>query len=139
MKDKCFLDTNVLIYAWDNNEIEKKKRINSFLRTVEEDYHPVISTQTLGEFFNIGIKKIGLTKDQAVSVCQKLSLVYPVYEITTENVFHAMNISKETQFSYWDSLIVAMAVDTGCTILYSEDLNNGQEIEGVKIVNPFVE
>lgn len=48
-----------------------------------------------------------------------------------------MKISKETQYSYWDSLIIAMAIDTGCSVLYSEDLNNGQEIEGLKIINPF--
>lgn len=51
--------------------------------------------------------------------------MFPVYEITTENVLHAMQISKKTQFSYWDSLILAMAVDTGCSVLYSEDLNIG--------------
>ena len=64
--------------------------------------------------------------------------MFPVYEITTGNVLHAMQISKKTQFSYWDSLILAMAVDTGCSVLYSEDLNIGQEIEGVRIINPFV-
>ena len=54
-----------------------------------------------------------------------------------KNVLHAMQLSKTTQFSYWDSLILAIAIDTGCTVLYSEDLNSGQEIEGLKIVNPF--
>ncbi len=49
-----------------------------------------------------------------------------------------MRISKNTQFSYWDSLIVAMAIDTDCTVLYSEDLNPGQQIEGIRIINPFL-
>ena len=69
---------------------------------------------------------------------QKLTETFPVYEIKTENVLHAMQISNATQFSYWDSLILAMAIDTGCSVLYSEDLSNGQEIEGIKIVNPFI-
>lgn len=138
MKDKCFLDTNILICAWDNTEIEKKLWINSFLIKTKLVNELIISTQTLGEFYNVATKKIGLTKEQSYNICQNFSKIFPVYEISIENVFHAMKISKETQYSYWDSLILAMAIDTGCSILYSEDLNSGQEIEGLKIVNPFM-
>lgn len=134
---KCFLDTNLLIYAWDNTEQSKKNLIIPFLNYIKENSFPVISTQTLGEFFNVAVKKIGLTKEQGYVICEEYSKLFPVYEISTENVLHAMKISKETQYSYWDSLIIAMAIDTGCSVLYSEDLNNGQEIEGLKIVNPF--
>lgn len=136
--NKCFLDTNLLIYAWDNTEPNKKNLIISFLNSIKVKSYPIISTQTLGEFYNIAVKKLGLTKDQSYFICEEYSKMFPVYEITTENVLHAMQISKKTQFSYWDSLILAMAVDTGCSVLYSEDLNIGQEIEGVRIINPFV-
>ena len=136
--NKCFLDTNLLIYAWDNTEPNKKNLIISFLNSIKVKSYPIISTQTLGEFYNIAVKKLGLTKDQSYLICEEYSKIFPVYEITTENVLHAMQISKKTQFSYWDSLILAMAVDTGCSVLYSEDLNIGQEIEGVRIINPFV-
>lgn len=54
-----------------------------------------------------------------------------------ENVFHAMEISRKTQYSYWDSLILAVASDIGCSTVYSEDLTSGQTIDGVKVVNPF--
>lgn len=134
---KCFLDTNLLIYAWDNTEQSKKNLIIPFLNYVKEKSFPVISTQTLGEFFNVAVKKIGLTEEQGYVICEEYSKLFPVYEISTENVLHAMKISKETQYSYWDSLIIAMAIDTGCSVLYSEDLINGQEIEGLKIINPF--
>lgn len=139
ISNKCFLDTNLLIYALDNTEPDKKNSITSFPNNIKGKAFPVISTQTLGEFYNIAVKKLGLTKDQAYVICEEYSKIFPVYEISTENVFHAMEISKKTQFSYWDSLILAMAIDTGCSILYSEDLNNGQEIEGVKIINPIME
>lgn len=138
INNKCFLDTNLLIYAWDNTELDKKNSIISFLNNIKANSFPVISTQTLGEFYNVAVKKIGLTKDQTYVICEEYSKIFPVYEITTENVLHAMKISKNTQFSYWDSLILAMAIDTGCSVLYSEDLNNGQEIEGLKIVNPLL-
>ena len=137
MKDKCFLDTNLLIYACDNTETEKKNFILSFLHNIEIDSNPIISTQTLGEIYNVATKKLRLSKDNAFLICQKYASTFPVYEISTENVLHAMQISKTTQFSYWDSLIVAMAIDTGCSVLYSEDLNPGQQIEGVRIINPF--
>lgn len=138
MTEKCFLDTNLLIYAWDNSEPDKKNSITSFLNSIRAKSFPVISTQTLGEFYNVAVKKIGLTKEQTFVICEEYSKIFPVYEIRTENVLHAMKISKNTQFSYWDSLILAMAIDSGCSVLYSEDLNDGQEIEGVKIINPLV-
>lgn len=137
MKDKCFLDTNILIYSCDEADLNKKSLCIKFLERICETEIPVISTQSLGEFFNIAVKKLNFSKQDAVFEVQKLVKAFPVYEIRTENVLHAMEISRSTQFSYWDSLILSMAIDTGCSVLYSEDLNNGQEIEGVKIVNPF--
>lgn len=137
MKDKCFLDTNILIYSCDEADLNKKSLCIKFLERICETEIPVISTQSLGEFFNIAVKKLNFSKQDAVFEVQKLVKAFPVYEIRTKNVLHAMEISRSTQFSYWDSLILSMAIDTGCSVLYSEDLNNGQEIEGVKIVNPF--
>ncbi len=137
-KDRCFLDTNILLYPCDESDSGKQTACANFLKTIHENYVPIISTQTLGEFFNVAVKKLRFSKRDASIEVQRLANAFPVYEITTENVFHAMKISESTQFTYWDSLILAMAIDTGCSILYSEDLNNGQEIEGVKVVNPFV-
>lgn len=137
MNDKCFLDTNVLIYAYDETDELRQQQTLKILKNIKREYEPVISTQTLGEFFNVAYKKLHFSKEDAINVCQEFSNFYPVYEISTENVFHAMKISKQTQYSYWDSLILAMAIDTGCSILFSEDLNPGHEIEGLKIINPF--
>lgn len=137
MKDKCFLDTNILIYPWDESDSYKKNASSVFLTHIIEKAEPIISTQTLGEFFNVAYRKLGFTKSDAIIEVQRIASTFPVYEITKENVFHAMQISKTTQFSYWDSLIIAMAIDTDCSVLYSEDLNPGQQIEGVRIINPF--
>lgn len=139
MKDKCFLDTNLIVYTCDESEPLKQKENIEFLNQIHEKSQPVISTQTLGEFFNVAVRKLSLSKQDAMTETKRLASSFPVYEITVENVSHAMKISNEIQYSYWDSLILAMAIDTGCSILYSEDLNSGQEIEGLKIVNPFME
>ena len=137
MKDRCFLDTNILIYPWAESDPYKKQVSSNFLTHINKRNEPIISTQTLGEFFNVAYRKLGFSKDDAIIEVQRIASIYPVYEITKENVFHAMQISKTTQFSYWDSLIIAMAIDTDCSVLYSEDLNPGQQIEGVRIINPF--
>lgn len=137
MKDRCFLDTNILIYPWDESDPYKKQVSSNFLTHINKRNEPIISTQTLGEFFNVAYRKLGFSKDDAIIEVQRIASIYPVYEITKENVFHAMQISKTTQFSYWDSLIIAMAIDTDCSVLYSEDLNPCQQIEGVRIINPF--
>ena len=138
MKDRCFIDTNILIYPFDNSNSSKQKAYSTFLTQILVNAEPVISTQTLGEFFNVVVRKLNFPKQDAMFEVQKLTETFPVYEIKTENVLHAMQISNATQFSYWESLILAMAIHTGCSVLYSEDLSNGQEIEGIKIVNPFI-
>ena len=66
------------------------------------------------------------------------SAAFPVHCNTVKDVLTAISISIKTQFSFYDSLIVAAAKAENCDIVYSEDLNNGQEIDGIKIVNPFL-
>lgn len=139
MKDKCFLDSNLFVYSCDKDEPVKKSLVTRFLEKVTLISEPIISTQTLGEFYNVVTKKLKKTKESAISMCQDISDMYPVYDISVENVFHALQISKDSQLSYWDSLIVAVASDAGCSTVYSEDLSNGQIISGVRIVNPFAE
>ncbi len=137
MKDKCFLDSNLLIYSIDEKDPSKREHVQKFLDEIDTIHVPVISTQTIGEFFNVSTRKLRIPKENSMILCNLLKDKYPIYEISVENVYHALKISRQTQFSYWDSLILAVAIDTGCTIVYSEDLNAGQIIEGVKIINPF--
>lgn len=137
MRDKCFLDSNLLVYLYDQNEPEKRNYIESFLRKIKQTELPVISTQTIGEFFNVTTKKLKYPKDIITEVCEDFNNYFPIYEISVDNVYHALMISKQTHFSYWDSLIIAVAIDIGCSVVYSEDLNSGQMIEGVKVINPF--
>ncbi|MBQ0165567.1 MAG: PIN domain-containing protein [Treponema sp.] len=139
MSDKSFIDTNLFLYSYDENEVEKKHKSIVFLEKIRKQGYPLISTQTIGEFFNIATKKFKIEKDIVIGICEQISSQYPVYEISVENVFHALQISKDSQLSYWDSLIVAVASDAGCSTVYSEDLSDGQIISGVRIVNPFAE
>lgn len=137
MSVRVFIDTNLLLYAFDKKDKIKQDKIYSFLEEIKEYEIPMISTQSLGEFFNITTKKFHYPKNVILNICNEFCNIFPVCEISKENVLHAMKISDRTQFSYWDSLILAVAIDSGCKKVYSEDLSDGQIVESVEIVNPL--
>ena len=89
------------------------------------------------EFYNVTTKKLKLEKQYVKNIISWLSISVPVVQITPEMIELAIDISIETQFSFWDSLILSAAVNSGCNVLYTEDLNDGQTVRGVTIKNPF--
>lgn len=137
MNDKCLIDTNILVYAFDKNDEQKMQKASSFIKKLKQDDFPLISVQCLEEFFNVATKKMGFSKKIALEITEQLSKMFPVYEITKNSVLQAIKLSEETGFSYWDSLILSVAIENECSIVYSEDLNNGQIVKNTKIINPF--
>ena len=96
----------------------------------------VISVQVLREFFNGAVKKLDIPVQIAVSLVEnygKMSLVHEDLDL----IFAAMDIHQKRKYSFYDSLIVAAALRSKCKILYSEVLQHGQVIDGLKVVNPF--
>jgi predicted nucleic acid-binding protein len=95
--------------------------------------------QVLGEFFNVLVRKIGQQKEEAKEMVVNLLETFEVVKINEFSVLKAMEISIRYKFSYWDSLIVASALENNCSILYTEDMQDGQVIEEkLRIVNPFI-
>lgn len=139
MNDKCFIDSNILVYAFDQNDTTKMEKARILLTELKHNDFLLISVQTLGEFFNVTTRKFGFSKKIALEICDELSNMFPVCEINKNNVNHAMKLSEKTGYSYWDSLILSTAIDNECTVVYSEDLQNRQIIENLKIMNPFTE
>ena len=136
MKGKIFLDSNLWVYLYSDRDK------GNIVRNIIEDYFIdiVLSAQVLGEFFNVLIRKIMRTKKEAREIISDLAMNFEVIEIDKSLVLEAMEISIRYKYSYWDSLIVVAALRTGCSILYTEDLHDGQIINGrLKIVNPFKE
>ncbi len=134
MKGKIFLDTNVLLYAFGKEKAKKnvaKKII--FLQ-------PLISSQVVNEVLNVLLRKFGFTVAEAREAFELLQSVCRVEQIGTATIDSALTIRDRYLFSYWDSLIVASALEQGCTTLYSEDMQHGQVLEKkLKIINPFIE
>lgn len=133
---KIFLDTNILAYIFDSRDIAKKTKAKELFSKLVIENSCMISTQVLQELFNVVTKKLKYSKADAQKIITSL-LNLNIHQVSTTDIQLAMNISSESQFTIYDSLIIAAAKSENCTTLYSEDLNDGQVVEDVKIVNPF--
>ena len=135
-KENYFLDSNVLIYAYYNREKDKQ-----FLcRKLISENKITISTQVLQEMSNVLYKKFSVNYDTIKSLISEcISNCDEVYINTQNTVFFACDIAKRYGYSFYDSLILAAALEADCQIIYSEDMQHGQIIEHtLKIINPFV-
>lgn len=136
MNDRIFIDSNILIYSIDDYEKEKQMSAFDIISKLSEN-GGIISTQVLQKFYNIATKKLGLSKENAKILLERLSECFIVHKNSVLDILHAIEISIKTQFSFWDSLIISAALAEGCSYLYSEDLNSGQSVEGLIIKNPL--
>lgn len=134
MKDKIFIDTNLWIYSY--SEGDKNKQCKEMLDKYFENVN--ISTQVLGEIFSVLTKKSIKTKKEAQQIIADLTASFTVAEVLTATVNKAIDISIKYHYSYWDSLIIASALERNCSVLYTEDMQDGQVIDDkLRIVNPF--
>jgi len=139
MKDtnKVFFDSNILVYFADNRDERKQKIADQLVKNAIHNQNGMISTQSLQEFYNASTRKLHCTPEKAKDYAQIFAESFGVKQVDTELIFNAIDISIKNQLSFWDSLIVSAAQDSGCIAIYTEDLNSDQVIEGVKILNPF--
>lgn len=137
MTAQYFIDTNVLLYAGSGaNEDQAKKAI---AREVLAQADIGFSAQVLQEFYYAAVRKerLKITHDEAVLILEALS-PFSVLPIDRNLVLEAVGLTIRYRLSYWDAAIIGAARRLGCDILYSEDLNHGQDYDGVKVVNPFL-
>ena len=136
MTAKFFVDTNVLLYAGSNAAEDRAKR--QVARELLSRPDIALSAQVLQEFYAVAVAKqrLQMTHEEALAVLQSLAS-FPVCPITRELVMDAVQLRQRFQISYWDAAIVAATKQMGCTVVYSEDLNSGQDYDGVTVVNPF--
>ncbi len=135
MKDKFFFDTNVILYSYslvsDHKNIVAKQLISST--------NSIISTQVLQEMCNVLIKKFKLDKISILKILSELEINFSVKINYAQTINKALEIHFKYQYSYYDSLIIASALQNECSILYSEDLHHNQKIEDtLTILNPFI-
>jgi len=143
MNDRVFIDTNILIYAYLSNP-QKEEDYTKHLKAIEllksftNKEHIFISIQVCNEYYSALLKhKIDDVRIQ--QSVQSLMNAVNVASVSTDTLKGAFELKNRYSFSYWDSLILSSSLENHCTLLYSEDMQNGQLIEGVlRIVNPFV-
>jgi predicted nucleic acid-binding protein len=128
-----FVDTNVLAYAYDADSGEKGERAREVLAEIDG---AVVSTQVLLELFAVLTRKLGLTREVAEEATESL-MDLEVVATDARLVRECLRISRDHDISHWDGMIIAAAAASGCEVLLTEDLNDGQVIEGVRVVNPF--
>lgn len=137
MKNKFFIDTNILIYSVDKFDKTKQKKARALLKEIAANDAGVISTQVLQEFYVAATKKLNaapLIVKEIINSFEKFEVV----QITVEMIKDAIDVSLLNKISFWDALIVVSAEIAKCTALITEDLNSEQIIKGVKIINPLL-
>ncbi|MGA9389054.1 MAG: PIN domain-containing protein [Candidatus Sulfotelmatobacter sp.] len=137
MSDKTFVDTNVLIYAHDVDAKAKHEKAKNILRELWTHRTGALSTQVLQEFYVNVTRKIAkpLSKVEARLIVNSYSIWCS--ETTPAEIAAAFRIEDESRIGFWDALIVASAVKSGATRIFSEDLNAQQKIAGIRVENPF--
>jgi predicted nucleic acid-binding protein len=133
MPDNCFADSNVLVYALDKTSRKQSIAFSIWREGV------TVSTQVIMEFTNVCLRKLKMSKEDTFENALNLLEGAHVKPVTKELVRQSFTLSMKYGFSHWDSLIVASALQAGCSTLYTEDMHHGQVIEDkLKIVNPFI-
>ena len=133
-----FVDTNVLVYAYDSSNTQKQQQAKALLRRLWQEQTGCISIQVLQEFYVTTTRKLAkpLTATEAVQIISDLSL-WHIHQPQVEDILSAVQIQQRHQLSFWDSLIVRSANQLGCKVIWTEDLNSGQMMEGCEIQTPF--
>jgi predicted nucleic acid-binding protein len=137
MSVKTFVDTNVLIYAHDVDAKEKHTVAKEVLQELWTNRTGVLSMQVLQEFYVNVTRKLPkpLMRDSARAVIDKYSRW--CIQTTHAEIAAAFRIEDEARVGFWDALICAAASKAGAEQIFSEDLNAGQKIVGIRVVNPF--
>jgi predicted nucleic acid-binding protein len=139
MSARFFLDTNILVYTFDLTAPVKREKAAALVKEALDSRRGCISLQVAQEFLNLCQRKFPtpMTAAQAAqhlkSVLAPLCAVFPSLHLLED----ALDLQAQLKFSFYDSLIVAAALEARCDTLYSEDLQHGQQIGRLKIVNPF--
>jgi predicted nucleic acid-binding protein len=134
--DRVFVDTNVLTYVFDESERKKQRLAQQRLQAEEREVF--VSTQVLQELYvSLTKGRDPIASPEVAAQAVKEAAGYTVVQIDTALVMSGIEASQKHQISFWDALIVRAAAQAGCDVILSEDLNESQVIDGVRIENPF--
>ena len=133
-----FVDTNVLIYAYDVSAGVKHQQARELLSSLWKEENGCLSVQVLQEFYVVATKKMTrpLSSQMASQIIADLG-VWRLHSPQVHDVLNAIELQQRYQISFWDAMIVNSALTLDCAILWSEDLNHLQTYQQVRVQNPF--
>lgn len=135
-----FVDANVLVYAFDSSAGRKQQAARALLERLWESNSGCISIQVLQEFFVTVTKKVAkpLPVEEAKARVREFA-AWSVFAPAPEDVVAAIDLHAQAKIGFWDAMIVVAAAESGCDVLWTEDLSDGQSLRGVRIRNPFTD
>ena len=138
---RVFLDTNVFVYVFDASAPRKQARARDFIKQCLAQGHGVIGHQVVQEFANVALHRMQrpMTADECTRTISELLLPMLRVGFSPELVQRALAIQHETRYHWYDSLMLAAALEARCDVFCSEDLNHGQAVRGMRIENPFLD
>ena len=133
-----FLDSNVFVYLLGGSDESKQQRALELVQEGLENGTGCVSYQVVQETMNVMLRKIGVSTEETHTFFN--TVLAPLWSVNPTQTFYrrGLDLRARYQFSFYDSLIVAAALEAGCQTLYSEDLQHGQNIEKLTIMNPFI-
>ena len=136
MRDKIFLDTNVVIYFYSEDEPQKQKIANDTLEQYSNQ--TIISNQVINELSNTLFRKFKLSADKVRETVFELNDYFPIVNFDLQTQLRGIEIKEKYKLQFYDSMILATALENGCNILFSEDMQHKQVIEDrLTIISPF--
>ncbi|MDR3262386.1 MAG: PIN domain-containing protein [Tannerella sp.] len=138
MIEPDFFDTNILLYAEIDDGTQKHQIAKELVKKTIVSGDPHINAQVINEF-TVNVHRAGKALPEVETIVNEFLENFTAHPLAIHICQNAFRITRRYAFSFWDSLIVAAALDAGCTTLYTEDLQDGQIIDGILTVrNPFV-
>jgi predicted nucleic acid-binding protein len=131
------MDTNILVYTFEPRDHQRQEKAITLLRRLEESGAGCLSIQCLAEFVNAVIAKQRLPTSEAIQQVELWISSFPVFNLTPQIVLEAARGVRDHTLSYYDAQIWASARLNQVTVIFSEDFQDGQMLEGVRFVNPF--
>jgi predicted nucleic acid-binding protein len=140
MSDRFFLDTNIFVYSLDPDRPAKRARARDLIRTAFQTRKGFVSYQVVQEFFNVSFRRFAESMTPADAELYLAMTFRPLLAIHSSYALYvqALHLNERYSLSWYDSLIVAAAIESNCAILYTEDLQHAQKFGDLVIRNPFL-
>ena len=136
MAVRSFIDTNILVYAEASDAPVKQRAALALLKRLYEEGLGVLSTQVLQEYCNVALKKLRLSA-QHVRAQLDLYEQIDVVLVTPAIIRDGLDLHQTRSVAFFDAIVLASAHASGCNVIWTEDMNAGEVINGLRIVNPF--